>query len=90
MCSLEHNCPDGPDGDCCGQPVTEPISEAEVTGLSLTCGLCEASIPIDDDDIDAENGWLEPWALFGECPSCGAMYDATGFEFSVGKSEPGE
>lgn len=87
LCGLDHNCPNGPDGTCCGEPETTPVTGVFVTGLSLICGMCDGAIEIESDDLDAERGALEAWAMFGECPHCEAGYDASGVTFSINKKE---
>lgn len=67
--------------------VADPITAASVAGVLLTCGMCGGGIEVGGEDINDDEGGLEPWAVFGECPSCGAIYDASCLKFNVSLGE---
>lgn len=87
LCARDHDCPSGPGGVCCGDPHTEAVAGVSVASITLTCGMCEAGIEIEDDDLDSESGKVAAWAMFGECSECGAMYDASLITFQADKKE---
>lgn len=61
----------------------EPIGAVEVAALLCACGACGHGILIEYDALDQERGTVDPAHDFGECPECGALFDAQAAQFSA-------
>lgn len=68
-------------------PSLTPVSDAQVTSLQLTCGVCDAAIELDVTALNFEQGRIEAIDAFGACPECGEPYDASRVEFHANINE---